>query len=95
MKKFFFSHPDFILSAIVFVLLVILISFFSWGINDVIFEIHQSTVSSNAQNQAGFNLQGAAALGLPTNITVSTTSAVTTTATSTQVSSTLSTTTAK
>jgi hypothetical protein len=93
MKKFFFSHPDLILAGIAFALLAILISFFSWGINDVIFEIHQSTVPPNAENQSGFNLQGAAALGLPTSTIVSTTPVVATTTTTT--TSTLSTTTAK
>lgn len=74
MKKFFFSHPDVILATIAIVLLVILIGFFSWGINDVVLEIEHGAVPAPSQNQQGFDLQGAEHLdyrGLSTSTSAS------------------------
>jgi hypothetical protein len=93
MKKFFFSHPDIILASIAFVLLAVLIGFFSWGINDVVYEIQQSTGPGASMGQQGFNLMGAAQLNLhgastssvpatSTSIIVMTSTVATTTASS-------------
>jgi hypothetical protein len=86
MKKFFFSHPDVILAAIAFILLAVLIGSFSWGIKDVVFEIHRSMVAPNTETQQTFDLNGAASLGIKiptsTNATV-VSSSVSNTATAT------------
>lgn len=72
MKKFFLAHPDVILATVAIILLVVLIGFFSWGINDVVFEIEHASVSVGNQAQSGFDIQAAASLdfrGISTSTT--------------------------
>lgn len=102
MKKFFLSHPDVVLAVTAFVLLAVLIGFFSWGINDVVFEIQRSAVSSNASTGGGFDLKDASKLDLrgvststspsaitPTTDTVTVSTSTPATSTSTATSSSL------
>ena len=64
MKKIFFAHPDIILGAIAFVLLGILLGFFSWSINTIFFEIYRSNAPIPAGAQKGFDLQSAQTLDM-------------------------------
>jgi hypothetical protein len=59
MKKFFYSHPDIVLTTIAIVLLVTLIGFFSWGINDIVVEIKSAMVVPVGVSAAGFDLRAA------------------------------------
>lgn len=67
MKTFFGNYPQATLAIIAVVLLLIIVSYFTWGIGDIVMEVNRSVDASVASGtNPGFNLKGAQDLNLPT-----------------------------
>lgn len=101
MRKFFHLHLTLIIVTLVVIFLIIIAFLYTWGINDLVLEIHQALTASSTQAVDGFNLPGAASLGLhnpagtvaPVSTPTPVSPATTTVATSTAPAVTTSTTT--
>jgi hypothetical protein len=64
MKKILHSHPNIVIGTLAAVLVVILVSFYSWGIGDVFAQMGRALASPSAQSAVGFDLPGASKLDL-------------------------------
>jgi hypothetical protein len=64
MKKFLHSHPNIVIGMLAVVLIVALVSFYSWAIGDVFEQMGRALASPSAQSAVGFNLSGASKLDL-------------------------------
>ena len=72
MKKFFYSHPEIVLTVIAVILLGSLAWFLSWSINDIFFEVHRAMVVNPETNTANYDIQDAAKLDLRGTLNTST-----------------------
>jgi len=64
MKKFFHAHPEIVIASLAIVFLGILVSFYSWAINDIYADVHQGLTASSAGGSDSFNLEQASKLDL-------------------------------
>jgi hypothetical protein len=97
MKKFLHSHPNIVIGTLATVLVIVLVSFYSWAIDDVFDQMGRALASPSAQNAVGFDLPGASKLDLrglmggvaPAPVSVAATTATVVTSTPAASSSTL------
>jgi hypothetical protein len=64
MKKFLHSHTTIIIGTLAVVFIVVLVSFYSWAIDDVFRQIDRALTSPSTQNAVGFDIPGASKLNL-------------------------------
>jgi len=64
MKKLFHAHPDIVIAALATALVAMVISFYSWAINDIYTDVHQALTASTGGGADSFDLAGAAKLDL-------------------------------
>ena len=64
MKKFLYSHPNFIIGAISGVFIGVLLVFYFWAINNVLIQLRLALIAPPPQNATGFDLAAAAKLDL-------------------------------
>jgi hypothetical protein len=64
MKNFLHSHPTIIIGTLAAALVIVLVSFYSWAIDDVFAQMDRALTSPSAQSAIGFDLPGAAKLDL-------------------------------
>ncbi len=64
MKKFLHTHPNFVIGGLALAFIVILIGFYLQATGTIFTQINRALAPPVAQNVNGFDLSGAAKLGL-------------------------------
>jgi hypothetical protein len=64
MKTFLHSYPNLIIGVLAIVFLCVIVAFSVWTVDDVFIDVHNALTPPPPQSAAGFNLAGAAKLGL-------------------------------
>ncbi|HEY5220982.1 MAG TPA: hypothetical protein VIJ29_02435 [Candidatus Paceibacterota bacterium] len=62
MKKLLHKYPNFIIGALAIIFLAVLITFYSWAINDAVAELHSALVTPAPASVTGYDLAAAAKL---------------------------------
>lgn len=64
MKKFLHSHPNIVIGTLAGALVLVLVGFYSWAIDDVFDQMGRALASPSARSVVGFDLLGASKLDL-------------------------------
>jgi hypothetical protein len=64
MKNFLHSHPNIVIGTLAGALVLVLVGFYSWAIDDVFDQMGRALASPSARSVVGFDLLGASKLDL-------------------------------
>ncbi len=62
MKKIIHSYPNFIIGTLAVVLLLTLVAFYSWAVDDAVEQLRSALIAPPMQSATGFDLAGASRL---------------------------------